>query len=105
MTNIKLTTLYVFNICLVQMCHLFSFSPVARAVPHAVMCWSARCSRRSPALSRASFACYVARIRASSARCRIVSCVVNSPRLESLVLIILVICLIATSVVDLVKTT
>jgi hypothetical protein len=73
MTNIKLTTFYVFNICLVQMCQLFSFSLVAR-------------------------------VRTSSARCRIVSCVVNSPRLESLVLIILVICLIATSVVDLVKT-
>jgi hypothetical protein len=42
MTNIKLTTFYVFNICLVQMCHLFSFSPVARAVPHVVTCWSTR---------------------------------------------------------------
>ena len=105
MTNIKLTTFYVFNTCLVQMCHLFSFSPVARVVPHVVTCWSARCSRRSRALSRASFACYVARVRASSTRCRIVLCVVNLPRLESLVLIILVICLIAASVVDLIKTT
>jgi hypothetical protein len=104
MTNIKLTTIYVFNICLVQMRHLFSFSPVARVVPHVVTCWSARRSRRSPALSRASFACYVARVRSSSARCRIVSCVVNSPRLEPLVLIILIICWIATSVVDLIKT-
>jgi hypothetical protein len=49
MANIKLTTIYVFNICLVQMCHLFSFSPVARVVPHVVTCWSARRSRRSPA--------------------------------------------------------
>jgi hypothetical protein len=105
MTNIKLTTFYVFNICLVQMRHLFSFSPIARVVPHVVTCWSARRSRRSPVLSRASFVCYVVCVRASSARCRIVSCVVNLHRLESLVLIILVICSIATSVVDLIKTT
>jgi hypothetical protein len=105
MANTKLTTFYLFNICLVQMHHLFSFSPVARAVPHMVTCWFARRSHRSPALSRASFACYVARVRASSTRCRIVLCVVNLPRLESLVLIILVICLIAASVVDLIKTT
>jgi hypothetical protein len=91
MTNIKLTTFYVFNICLVQMRHLFSFSPIARAVPHVVMCWSARRSRRSPALSRASFACYVAHVRASSARCRAVSSVINSSRLESLLLIKLLI--------------
>jgi hypothetical protein len=87
------------------MCHLFSFSPIARVVPQVVTCWFARRSRRSPALSRASFACYVACVRASSTRCRIVSYVVNSYRLESLILIILVICLIAASVVDLIKTT
>ena len=104
MTNIKLTTFYLFNICLVQMRHLFSFSPVARVVPHVVTCWSARRSRRSPALSRASFACYVARVRASSARCRIVLCVVNSFRLESLVLIILVIYMTADDVANLIKT-
>jgi hypothetical protein len=38
--------------------------------------------------------------RASSTRCRIVSRVVNSPRLESLVIIILVIYLTAVSVAD-----
>jgi hypothetical protein len=42
MTNIKLITFYVVNICLVQMCHLFSFSPVACVVPHVVTCWSTR---------------------------------------------------------------
>ena len=58
-----------------------------------------------------SFACVARCPRAKSfvsARCAhrvCMSCVVNSPRLEPLVLIILVICLIAASVVDLIKTT
>jgi hypothetical protein len=56
-------------------------------------------------LFRVSSACYVARVRASFARCRVVSLVVNSPRLETLMLIILVIYLIAVSVVDLIETT
>jgi hypothetical protein len=51
-----------------------------------------------------SSVCYVARVRASSARCRIVLCVVNSSRLESLVLIILVIYMTADGVADLIKT-
>jgi hypothetical protein len=53
---------------------------------------------------RVPSACYVARVRASSARCRIVLRVVNSPRLESLVLIILVIYLTADGVAGLIKT-
>jgi hypothetical protein len=44
-------------------------------------------SRSSRALFRVSSACYVARVRASFARCRAVSRVINSSRLESLVLI------------------
>jgi hypothetical protein len=51
-----------------------------------------------------SSACYVARVRASSARCRIVLRVVNSSRLESLVLIILVIYMTVDGVADLIKT-
>ena len=54
---------------------------------------------------RVPSACYVTRVRASFARCRIVLRVVNSPRLESLVLIILVIYLTVVSVADLIKTT
>jgi hypothetical protein len=53
----------------------------------------------------ASSACYVARVRVLFARCRVVSRIVNLPRLESLVLIILLIYLIAVSVADLMKTT
>jgi hypothetical protein len=47
--------------------------------------------RWSRALFRVSSACYVARGRASVARCHVVSRVLNSPRLESLVLIKLLI--------------
>jgi hypothetical protein len=47
-----------------------------------------------------SSACYVARVRASFARCRVVSLVINSPRLESLVLIKLLIYLTAVSIAD-----
>jgi hypothetical protein len=65
----------------------FSFSPVARVVPHVVMCWFARHSRWSHAPFRASSSCCVVRVRASFTRCCAVSRVVNSPRLESLVLI------------------
>jgi hypothetical protein len=56
-------------------------------------------------LFRVSSACYDARVRASFARCRVVSLVVNSPHLETLMLIILVIYLIVVSVVDLIETT
>jgi hypothetical protein len=48
--------------------------------------------------------CYVVRVHASSARCRIVLRVVNSSRLEHLVLIILVIYMTADGVADLIKT-
>ena len=55
MTNINLTTFYVFNICLVQMRHLFSFSPVARAGPRVVRASRLHCLvRRSRAMSRVS---------------------------------------------------
>ena len=45
-------------------------------------------------------ACYVTYVCASGACCRVVSCIVNSPRVESLVLIKLLIYLIVVSVVD-----
>jgi hypothetical protein len=61
--------------------------------------------RARRALFRVSSACCVARVRASFSRCRVISCIVSSPRLESLVLIRLVIYLIAVSVADLIKTT
>jgi hypothetical protein len=51
-----------------------------------------------------SSVCYVTYIRASFARCHVVSRIVNSPRLESLVLIILLIYLIAVGIADLIKT-
>jgi hypothetical protein len=47
---------------------------------------------------------HVVVLRASSARCRIVLCVINSSRLESLVLIILVIYMTTDGVADLIKT-
>jgi hypothetical protein len=53
---------------------------------------------------RASSACYVARVRVLFARCHAISRIVNSPRLESLVLIISLIYLTAVSVADLIKT-
>jgi hypothetical protein len=52
-----------------------------------------------------SSACYAARVRVSFAHCHVVLGIVNSSRLESLVLIILVIYLTAASVADLIKTT
>jgi hypothetical protein len=52
------------------------------------------------ALFCVSSACCVARVRASFARCRAVSLVINSSRLESLVLIKLLIYLIVVSVAD-----
>jgi hypothetical protein len=53
---------------------------------------------------RASSACYVARVRVLFARCHAISRIVNSPRLESRVLIISLIYLTAVSVADLIKT-
>jgi hypothetical protein len=53
---------------------------------------------------RVSSVCYDAHVRASFARCRIVLCVINSSRLESLVLIILVIYMTTDGVADLIKT-
>jgi hypothetical protein len=53
---------------------------------------------------RVSSACYVARVRVLFARCHAVSRIVNSPRLESLVLIKLLIYLITISVAYLIKT-
>jgi hypothetical protein len=56
MANISLTTFYLFNICLVQTCHLFSFL-VCRAC----------CSARDGVLVRARRArCFVCRQRAMS---------------------------------------
>ena len=49
---------------------------------------------------RVSSACCVARVRVSFARCRTVSLVINSSRLESLVLIKLLIYLTVVSVAD-----
>jgi hypothetical protein len=66
--------------------------------------WYCAGSRWSRTLFHASSACYVARVRTSSARCRIVLRIVNSPRLEYLVLIILVIYLTADGVAGLIKT-
>jgi hypothetical protein len=43
-----------------------------RAVPYEVACWFVRRSRSSHALLCVSSACYVARVRASFARCRAV---------------------------------
>ena len=57
-------------------------------------------SRWSCALFRVSSACCVARVRVSFARCRTVSLVINSSRLESLVLIKLLIYLTVVSVAD-----
>jgi hypothetical protein len=65
---------------------------------HMVSCWFARRSRWSRALFQVLSACYAALVRASFARCHVVSRVVISPRLEFLVLIILVIYLIFVSV-------
>ena len=97
------------------------FSSVAGAVPRSgvllrasftcclrvVRAWWARGrvlvhagSRWSCALFRVSSACCVARVRASFARCRVVSLVINSSRLESLVLIKLLIYLTVVSVAD-----
>jgi hypothetical protein len=65
------------------------------------------------ALSRVVFACsahcrvlfaHVVRVRGRSARCRAISCAVNSHRLESLVLIKLLIYLTAVSITDLIRT-
>jgi hypothetical protein len=105
MTNINLSTFYLFNICLVQMRHLFSFSSVARAIPHVVTCWFARRSLVARTAFRVSSACYVACVHVSFTCCHVVSRIVNSSRLESLVLIILVIYSTAVSVADLIKTT
>jgi hypothetical protein len=67
-------------------CHT-SFARVTRAVPHVVACWFARCSRWTRALFCVSSARYVTRVRASFARCRAVTRVVNLSRLDSLILI------------------
>jgi hypothetical protein len=78
----------------------YFFLSVTRAVPHVVTCRFAHRSRWSCALFRVSSACYVARVHASFARYRVVSLVINSPRLASLVLIKLLIYLTAVSVAD-----
>jgi hypothetical protein len=101
MANINLTTFYLFHNCLVQTRHLICF-----------LACRACCSARGSKLVRASrayyfhvsSACYVACVRVSFARCHAVSRIINSPRLESLELIILLIYLAAVSVVDLIKT-
>jgi hypothetical protein len=71
---------------------------VTRAVPQVVTCWFTHRSRWSCALFRVSSACYVTHARAPFAHCRVVSLVINSSRLESLVLIKLLIYLTAVSV-------
>jgi hypothetical protein len=87
MDNINLTTFYLFNIRLVQTCQLFNYSRLSRG------CCSARggmlvhASFTLVARARVSSACYIVRVRASFACCRVVSRVINSPRLKSLVLI------------------
>jgi hypothetical protein len=81
MTNINLTTFYLFNISLVQMCHLFSFSPLAHAVPHVVTCWFARRSLQS----RALFSCVVSVLcRACPRVVRTLSCCFAHRKLASL---------------------
>jgi hypothetical protein len=62
--------------------HLFSF-PRLSLVLFRTWCRS----RWSRTLFRVSSTCYVARVRALVARCHVVSRIVNSPRLESLALI------------------
>jgi hypothetical protein len=52
-----------------------------------VACWFVRVRARHVRCFRVSSAYYVARVHASFARCRAVSRVINSSRLESLVLI------------------
>jgi hypothetical protein len=64
-----------------------SFARVTRAVLHVVACWFARRSCWTHALFCVSSARYVTRVRASFARCRAVARVVNSSRLDSLILI------------------
>jgi hypothetical protein len=68
-----------------------SFARVTRTVPHVVACWFARRSRWTRTLFRVSSARYVTRVHASFARCRAVARVVNLSRLDSLVLIKLLI--------------
>jgi hypothetical protein len=80
-------------------CALFVCS-FTRAVQHMVTCWFTRRSRCLRVLFRVSSACCVARVRASVVCYRAISRIVNSSRLESLVLILLLIYLIAVSVVD-----
>ena len=84
-----------------------SIACVVRTRCHVPSSWSragscrfAHRSRWSCALFRVSSACCVARVRASFARCRVVSLVINSSRLESLVLIKLLIYLTVVSVAD-----
>jgi hypothetical protein len=88
------------------MCHLLSFSRLSRVL---FRTWWRAGSRvvRAGRTHRfhASSACYVVRVRVLFARCHAVSRIVNSPRLESLVLIILLIYLTDVSVADLIKTT
>jgi hypothetical protein len=52
-----------------------------------VACWFVRIRARRARYFRMSSACYVARVRASFARCRAVSRIINSSRLGSLILI------------------
>jgi hypothetical protein len=69
------------------MWHLFSFPCLSRVLFRTWWRADSRVVHASRALFRSSSACCVARVRASFARCRVVSRVVNSPILESLVLI------------------
>jgi hypothetical protein len=64
----------------------------------------ARHSRSSRALFRVASACCVARVHASFSRCRVISCIVSSLRLEYLELNVLLIYLTTVSVTGLIKT-
>jgi hypothetical protein len=82
------------------MCYLFSFLVCRVCCSARGGLLFARRSRRSRAMLRVSSACYVARVRVSFARCHVVSLVINSSRLEPLVLIKLLIYLTVVSVAD-----
>jgi hypothetical protein len=82
------------------MCYLFSFFVCRACCSARGGVLFARLSRQSRAMLRVLSACYVARVHVSFARCQVVSLVINSSRLESLVLIQLLIYLTVVSVAD-----